>query len=61
MPEILCMWSGCVENPSEYWFIKTDAGMVERVFCYAHAVDARGNDKAAFMDDYVPGSDEGEA
>lgn len=41
--------------------MRADAGMVDRVFCYAHAVDARGNDKAAFGDRYVPGSDEGEA
>lgn len=58
---IMCMWSGCGEKPTEYWFIRTDHGMAERLFCYAHATDARGNDRAAFGDSYVAGSDEGEA
>ena len=59
---MMCMWSGCVEKPTEYWYIKTDdCGMVERTFCFNHAIDARGNDRAAFADQYVPGSDEGEA
>ncbi len=58
---MICMWSGCTEHPSEYWYISTMDGMVQRVFCYAHSIDARGNDKAAFGEAYVPGSDEGEA
>lgn len=58
---MMCMWSGCGEKPTEYWYVKTDRGLVDRTFCYAHATDARGNDKSAFCDDYVPGSDEGEA
>jgi hypothetical protein len=58
---VICMWSGCTTHPSEYWYIRTEDGLVERVFCYAHAVDARGNDQAAFAGNYVAGSDEGEA
>lgn len=58
---MMCMWSGCGEKPTEYWYIRTDHGMVERLFCYAHAAEARGNDRAAFSDAYVAGSDEGEA
>lgn len=58
---MICMWSGCTEKPLEYWWIRTDHGLVERVFCYAHAGDARGNDQASFGDAYKPGSDEGEA
>ena len=58
---IMCMWSGCAEKPTEYWYVRVEQGLVERTFCYAHATDARGNDRAAFAEDYVPGSDEGEA
>lgn len=58
---MICMWSGCVEKPLEYWWIRTDKGLVERVYCYAHSTDARGNDRAAFGEAYVAGSDEGEA
>lgn len=58
---VICQWSGCAEKPTEYWYIRTGHGMAERSFCYAHAQDARGNDRAAFADDYMPGSDEGEA
>lgn len=58
---IMCQWSGCPEKPTEYWYIRTTHGMAERSYCYAHAQDARGNDRAAFADDYMPGSDEGEA
>jgi len=55
------MWSGCTEKPCEYWYIKTDNGLVERVFCWHHATEARGNDRASFGDAFVAGSDEGEA
>lgn len=58
---MMCMWSGCKEKPTEYWYIRTEHGMVERTFCYCHAQEARGNDRASFADAYVPGSDEGEA
>jgi len=58
---MMCMWSGCAERPTEYWFITLPEGMVQRTFCWNHANDARGNDRAAFGENYVPGSDEGEA
>lgn len=58
---VMCQVSGCVEQGREYWYLKTQAGMVERYFCYAHALDFRPADKAAFGSDYVAGSDEGEA
>jgi hypothetical protein len=56
-----CLVTDCPEVGREYWYLKTPAGMVERYFCYAHALDYRPADKAAFGDAYVPGSDEGEA
>jgi hypothetical protein len=58
---MICMWSGCTEKPCEYWYITTDNGLVERVFCWHHATEARGNDRASFGEAFVAGSDEGEA
>lgn len=59
---MICMRSGCTEKPTEYWYIKMDdGGMVDRTFCFNHAIDARGNDQAAFGERYIPGSDEGGA
>ena len=61
MQKIKCGMVGCEAEPRENWWIKTDIGMVERIFCYAHALDRRLEDKAHYGDSYVAGSDEGEA
>lgn len=61
LERLRCFVADCPEEPREYWYLKTNAGMVERNFCYAHALDYRPADKAAFGDGYIPGSDEGEA
>lgn len=61
MEKLKCGFVGCESEPRENWYIRTDIGMVERIFCYAHALDRRLEDKANFGDAYVPGSDEGEA
>lgn len=61
LERLRCLVADCPEEPREYWYLKTVAGMVERNFCYAHALDYRPADKAAFGDGYIPGSDEGEA
>lgn len=58
--KIRCGEPSCEVDPREYWLIKTEIGMIERHFCYAHALDRRLEDKANFGDAYVPGSDEGE-
>ena len=59
--QIKCMVVDCPQEPKDYWYIRTDIGMVERVYCYAHALDYRLSDKAVFGDAYIAGSDEGEA
>lgn len=60
MEMLKCQVVDCQLEGKETWLLKTEAGMIERFFCYAHALDYRINDKAAFGDNYVPGSDEGE-
>ncbi|HEY7822413.1 MAG TPA: hypothetical protein VIG24_06255 [Acidimicrobiia bacterium] len=61
LDRLRCLVEECPEEPREFWYLKTDAGMIERNFCYAHALDKRPEDKAAFGVNYIPGSDEGEA
>lgn len=56
-----CTVVDCAEIGREWWYLKTEAGLIERYFCYAHSLDFRPADKAAFGDAYIPGSDEGEA
>lgn len=58
---LVCLVPGCPEEPREYWYLKTEVGMIERNCCYAHALDFRPSDKATFGESYISGSDEGEA
>lgn len=61
LERVLCLVPGCEQEPREYWYLKTDTGIVERNCCYAHALDYRPTEKAAFGEAYIAGSDEGEA
>jgi len=61
LERLRCLVKECPEEPREYWYVRTAAGMIERNFCYGHALDYRPADKAAFGGAYVPGNDEGEA
>ena len=58
---IHCTVVNCPEIGREWWYLKTEGGLIERYFCYAHALDYRPADKAVFGDAYIAGSDEGEA
>jgi hypothetical protein len=53
---IKCLIASCDNEAKEQWFIRTDNGMVERVYCWAHATEMLPADQSAFADSLVMGS-----
>ncbi len=59
MMEISCMVDGCETKAIEQWWLKLPTGMIERIMCYAHAVEYLPEDQAAFGELVILGSGTG--
>jgi len=51
-----CMIETCENEAKEQWFIRTDAGMVERIYCWVHATEMLPADQSAFGESVIMGS-----
>jgi hypothetical protein len=50
----------CDSEPRHWWWIRTDNGMLERLFCDLHMGDNLISDRIAFEGQIVYGSEDGE-
>ena len=56
---VMCQQATCLHEANQYWWVRIESGgIVERLFCYAHAEENRNADVIAFGDGFIAGSDQ---